>query len=90
MLVWGLEAMVLTFVAPHSLHIRPLVVPRGPQMTITNRSSQITTQVIIDGHGVGSIEPGDVVRVRLGDQRSLLATMPEATFFSRYATAFGR
>ena len=28
-LVWGLEAMALTFIAPHSLHARPLVVPRG-------------------------------------------------------------
>jgi len=28
-LVWGLDAMVLTFVAPHALDIRPLVVPRG-------------------------------------------------------------
>ena len=28
-LVWGLEAMVLTFVAPHTLHVRPLVVPSG-------------------------------------------------------------
>ena len=35
-LVWGLDAMVLTFVAPHTLHIRPLVVPRGPDITITN------------------------------------------------------
>jgi NAD+ kinase len=89
-LVWGLEAMVLTFVAPHSLHIRPLVVPRGPQLTVTNRSSMITTQVIIDGHGVGSIAPGELVRVQLGDQRCLLATMPEVTFFTRYAAAFGR
>ena len=30
-LVWGIDAMVLTFVAPHTLHIRPLVVPRGPR-----------------------------------------------------------
>ena len=52
--------------------------------------ADITTQVIIDGHGVGSIAPGELVRLRLGDQRSLLATMPEATFFSRYAAAFGR
>ena len=88
-LVWGLEAMVLTFVAPHSLHIRPLVVPRGPQATVTNRSPQIATHVIIDGHAVGSLEPGGAARLRLGDQRSLLATMPEATFFSRYADAFG-
>jgi NAD+ kinase len=89
-LVWGLEAIVLTFVAPHSLHIRPLVVPRGPQVTVTNRSTQITTPVIVDGHPVGSIAPGEAVRLRIGDQRSLLATMPEVTFFSRYAAAFGR
>jgi NAD+ kinase len=89
-LVWGLEAIVLTFVAAHSLHIRPLVVPRGPQVTVTNRSAQITTPVIVDGHPVGSIAPGEMVRLRIGDQRSLLATMPEVTFFSRYAAAFGR
>src|SRR6266536_3285212 len=57
--VWGLDAMALTFVAPHSLHVRPLVVPRGPQATITNRSSQIATPVIVDGHAVGSLEPGE-------------------------------
>jgi NAD+ kinase len=89
-LVWGLEAIVLTFVAPHSLHIRPLVVPRGPEVTVTNRSTQITTPVIVDGHAVGSIAPGEGVRLRIGDQRCLLATMPEVTFFSRYAAAFGR
>jgi NAD kinase len=72
------------------LHIRPLVVPRGPQVTVTNRSAQITTPVIVDGHPVGSIAPGEMVRLRIGDQRSLLATMPEVTFFSRYAAAFGR
>src|SRR5438270_4633205 len=33
-LVWGLEAMVLTFVAPHALVIRPLVGPRGSGLTI--------------------------------------------------------
>ena len=28
-LVWGMDAMAVTFVAPHSLNARPLVVPRG-------------------------------------------------------------
>jgi hypothetical protein len=28
--------------------------------------------------------------VRVGEQRSLLATLPEVTFFRRYATTFGR
>ena len=31
-LVWGLDAMAVTFVAPHSLHARPLVVPRGSDL----------------------------------------------------------
>ena len=28
-LMWGIDAMAVSFVAPHSLHARPLVVPRG-------------------------------------------------------------
>ena len=33
-LVWGLDAMAITFVAPHSLHARPLVVPRGLDLAV--------------------------------------------------------
>ena len=61
-LVWGLEAMVLTFVAPHTLHVRPLVVPRGADVTVTNRSRDVATEVIVDGHAVGRLEPGDAGR----------------------------
>jgi len=89
-LVWGLEAMVLTFVAPHTLHVRPLVVPRGADVTVRNLSVDVSTEVIVDGHAVGRLDPGDEAGVRLGDRRSLLATLPEATFFSRYAATFGR
>ena len=35
-LVWGLDAMAVTFVSPHSLHARPLVVPRGLELTVRN------------------------------------------------------
>ena len=66
-LVWGLEAMVLTFVAPHTLHVRPLVVPRGADVTVTNRSVDVSTEVIVDGHAIGRLEPGDEVGVRLGE-----------------------
>ena len=88
-LVWGLDAMVLTFDAPHSLHVRPLVVPRGPTLGVTNRSSDVPTQVIVDGHAVANLEPGDHAQVRIGDQKSLLATLPEVTFFRRYGATFG-
>jgi NAD+ kinase len=88
-LVWGLDAMVLTFVAPHSLHVRPLVVPRGPELDVTNRSEGVPTTVVVDGHAVAGLLPGASARLRVGAQRSLLATLPEVTFFRRYGDTFG-
>src|SRR5207302_1403178 len=35
-LVRGLDALGVTFIAPHSLHARPLAVPRGPRVTTTS------------------------------------------------------
>jgi NAD+ kinase len=88
-LVWGLDALVLTFVAPHALHIRPLVVPRGPDVEITNGTASQDVTVLVDGHEVGSLAEGDRATVRIGAEKTLLATLPEVTFFSRYAATFG-
>ncbi len=89
-LVWGIDALVLTFVAPHALHVRPLVVPRGPDVIVTNLTPDLTAGVLVDGQEVGRLEPGDRASIRIGEQQSLLATLPEATFFTRYAATFGR
>jgi len=83
-LVWGLDAMAVTFVAPHSLNARPLVVPRGRDAIFWNRTSDTPATVLVDGHRVADLAPGARVRARVGEQRSLLATLPEVTFFSRY------
>jgi NAD+ kinase len=87
-LVWGLDAMALTFVAPHSLHARPLVVPRGRALKVTNRTPNVAATVLADGQAVHELAPGDEVEARLSEQRSLLATLPESTFFSRYRRTF--
>jgi NAD+ kinase len=87
-LVWGLDAMAITFVAPHSLHARPLVVPRGRALTVANRSPDVVATVLADGQAVHELAPGDEVEARLSEQRSLLATLPESTFFSRYRRIF--
>jgi NAD+ kinase len=88
-LVWGLDAMVLTFVAPHSLHIRPLVVPHGPAATVTNLTAGADVSVLVDGHEVGTLAKGEQAVVRVSDRYSVLATLPEVTFFRRYAATFG-
>jgi NAD+ kinase len=89
-LVWGLEAMVLTFVAPHALVIRPLVVPRGADVTITNLTAGLDATVLVDGQAVGRLATDAQASVRVGDRHTVLATLPEVTFFTRYAATFGR
>jgi NAD+ kinase len=88
-LVWGLEAMVTTFVAPHTLHARPLVVGPETELVVVNRSIGVSASVLIDGHPVSELAPGERAVVRFGRDRSLLATLPERTFFHRYADVFG-
>ncbi|MBD0348175.1 MAG: NAD(+)/NADH kinase [Thermoleophilia bacterium] len=87
-LAWGLDAMAVTFIAPHSLHARPLVVGRGTAVVIRNRTSDVPATVLVDGHAVGEVDAGGALRVRLGDQRSRLATLPESMFFRRYRETF--
>jgi NAD+ kinase len=89
-LVWGLEAMVLTFVAPHALVIRPLVVPRGADVRVWNETDGAETAVLVDGQRIGMLATGEEAVIRVGDEHSLLATLPEVTFFRRYAATFGR
>jgi NAD+ kinase len=87
-LVRGLDAMAVTFIAPHSLHARPLVVPRGLAVTVTNSTADVSIAVLVDGHQVGATAPGAAISIVLSDARSLLATLPETTFFQRYAETF--
>jgi NAD+ kinase len=87
-LVWGLDAMAVTFVSPHSLHARPLVVPRGLELAVRNETRGAAAKVIADGAAVGELAPGREAIVRLGERRALLALLPEMTFFHRYRETF--
>jgi NAD+ kinase len=88
-LVWGLEAMAVTFVAPHSLNARPVVVPGGVDLTIANRTPDVSVSLILDGHAFSDLPPGEGASIRLDDRRALLATLPEVTFFRRFREHFG-
>ncbi len=88
-LMWGLDAMALTFVAPHDLRARPFVVPRGHDLLVWNRTADVGCAVLVDGHRVADVGPGARVSIRLGEERSLLGTLPDATFVRRYRQSFG-
>jgi NAD+ kinase len=86
--MWGIDAMAITFVAPHSLHARPLVVPRGPTVRIANRTPDVSVAVLADGHPITELPPGGSLEVGLGGERCRLAHLPEATFFARLHAVF--
>jgi NAD+ kinase len=87
-LMWGADAMAVSFVAPHSLKVRPLVVPRGRDVVVMPRSESGDLALVADGRRVGDVTPGEAVTVRLGEAKSLLATLPDATFLTRFRSAF--
>jgi NAD+ kinase len=87
-LVRGLDAMAITFIAPHSLHARPMVAPRGLDLEVRNVSADVPVRVLVDGHSFVDVGPDGTIRVGLGDELCLLATLPEATFFRRYREVF--
>jgi NAD+ kinase len=87
-LVRGLDAMAITFIAPHSLDARPLVVPRGAELILRNATADVVAAVLVDGQRTGDLAPERALAIRLGEDRSLLATLPETTFFRRYRETF--
>ena len=84
----GLDAMAVTFIAAHSLHARPMVVPRGLALEIRNQTADVGVTVIVDGHAIAEVDGNAPIVVELGERRALLAALPEATFFRRYRETF--
>jgi NAD+ kinase len=87
-LMWGLDAIAVTFVSPHSLHARPLVIPRGLDLVVRNETRNASARVIADGSPIGELRKGRQATVRLGERYGLLALLPEMTFFHRYRDTF--
>lgn len=87
-LVWGMDAMTVTFIAPHALDARPLVVPRSRELAVENRTEGLPMVVLADGRQIGVLDYDQRLTVRLGEQPTLLGVLPEATFFRRYRETF--
>jgi NAD+ kinase len=87
-LVWGLDALAVTFVAPHSLQARPLVVPHGQDVVVRNLSPDVTLAVTLDGHVFEELGTGGEFHVRTDERHARLATLPERTFFRRFRETF--
>ena len=89
-LAWGVEGFVVSFIAPHTLTARSLVVAPGDTLEVTNRSTREEVDVTTDGRPASALAPEAAMRIRFEDRQALLAQAPGATFYHRLRDKFGR
>jgi NAD+ kinase len=89
-LAWGVEGYIVSFIAPHTLTARTLVVAPDHPLEVANRSGSEEVDVITDGHLVGALAPQASMPIRFAHRQALLAQAPGATFYHRLRDKFGR
>jgi NAD+ kinase len=88
-LAWGVGGYVVSFIAPHSLTARALVVAPADTLTICNRSTAESVDVAVDGRPVGELGPSDSLDCAFVPDAALLAQLPGTTFYRRLREKFG-
>jgi NAD+ kinase len=89
-MAWGVEGIVVSFIAPHSLTARALVVAPADVLSIHNRSREEPVDVTIDGRPVCVLPSGESIEVRFSNAQGTLAQLPGTTFYHRLRDKFGR
>ena len=88
-LAWGVEGFVVSFIAPHSLTARALVVAPGDLLSVHNRS-QGEVDISLDGRPAGTLGPGDAITASFLREAADLAQVPGSSFYRRLRQKFGR
>jgi NAD+ kinase len=89
-LAWGVEGYVVSFIAPHTLTARPLVVAPHDVLSVTNAAGRDPVDIVLDGEPVGELASGAEMEVRFRDGVGRLAQLPGSNFYRRIRDKFGR
>ena len=88
-MAWGVEGFAVSFIAPHSLTARALVVAPNDTLTVHNRGRDVV-DVIVDGRPAGELSPGDAVTATFRHDVANLAQVAGSSFYRRLREKFGR
>jgi NAD+ kinase len=88
-MAWGVEGFVVSFIAPHSMSARALVVAPEDRLTVHN-SSRDPLDIAVDGRPVGEIEAGGTIAASFLKEVGTLAQLPGSSFYRRLREKFGR
>lgn len=88
-LAWGVKGYVVSYISPHSLTARALVVAPGDVLHVDNAPQREPVEVAVDGRTVADLAPGATLEVRFLDSVSRLAQLPGTSFYERIRAKFG-
>jgi len=76
------DCILATPICPHTLAVRPLVVPASTVVSVEVVSPSEELVLTVDGENGGSLHPGDRLLVRRGEATVPLVRFPGQSFFS--------
>jgi NAD+ kinase len=88
-LAWGVEGLAVSFISPHSLSARAIVIAPNDVLTLQNNSNE-PLDVSIDGRPVGEIAAEGRIEARFVGDVAVLTQMSGSSFYRRLHEKFGR
>lgn len=88
-LAWGVKGYVVSYISPHSLTARALVVAPGDVLHVGNAPEREPVEVAVDGVKVADLDAGASLEVRFIESVSTLAQLPGTSFYGRIREKFG-
>jgi NAD+ kinase len=90
-MAWGVEGFVVSFIAPHSMTARALVVAPNDVLEVTNHSRGTgPVDIHVDGRPAAELDCERTLRARFVEDVACLAQEPGSSFYRRLREKFGR
>lgn len=88
-LAWGVKGYAVSYIAPHSLTARALVVAPGDVLHVGNAAGRAPVEVAVDGVQLADLPAGRELEIRFCDAVGRLAQLPGTSFYGRISEKFG-
>ena len=90
-MAWGVEGFVVSFIAPHSLTARALVVAPDDGLTDPQPGREHGVDISVDGRPAGELDArGRAAGAAFVSDAAVLAQQPGTSFYRRLREKFGR
>ncbi len=84
----GIDAIIITPISPHTLSVRPIVLPPDARIELRIMKPGQQGRIYLDGKVWRSIVADDWLRIRTSSYRIKLVTLPGLTFYDKLRKKF--